>query len=482
MELGIIEEKIRHKMESRGIDSAAIKAFLAMLRRTSRERTGYVPLDSVETPDRNLLLDAAGDPEPFSDLHAGGEELLDKVAVIKLNGGRATTMGSRVPKGVLLAKNGRSYLEIIISQMTAMRKRWGVQVPLVLMNSFFTHDLTMEIVKRFDFPVLTFIQNQVPRLVERSLMPLETGTEEDWVPPGHGDVYGSLMRTGLLRELMGRGCRWAFISNLDNLAAYPDPGIVGLLDRERIEFLLEVTDRTRADRKGGTLIARNGHLDLLEIAQVDPTDREEFMDIHRFPVFNTNNVWVDLKALEKALEEDRLTLPIIRNGKRISGTPVIQIETAMGAAIGSFDRSRGLRVGRERFFPTKKVSDLFVLQTDVCILDSMDRLRRNPARPASMPQMPRVFFDEEFAESPDQLRDRFDDPSTVSLVAARSLEVVGQVHFGRNVRIEGDVRIESSPGTMYRVEDGAVLRDGRYSETPMTLSVSTNVEKVSDGL
>ncbi len=346
--------------------------------------------------------------------------------------------------------------------MESIRRTWGIEMPLVLMNSFFTHGPTMEIIRRFDLPVLTFIQNQIPRLVEETLAPLESDTDEDWVPPGHGDVYESLQRTGLLDSLRENGCKWAFISNLDNLAASVEPWILGLIAAERIEFLLEVTARTKVDRKGGTLIVGNGRLDLLEIAQVSPDDREAFMDINRFRVFNTNNVWVDLDALSTSLKEKSLRLPLIQNHKTIGAHKVIQIETAMGAAIGSFPRARGLQVGRDRFFPTKKVADLFLLQSDACVLDSMDKLQKNPLRPSSLPLWPTVFFGPQFLNSPFELPERFEDPSSLSLVNACSLEVAGPVFFERDIRIEGKVTINAPPGEVYRISKGTVLRAGKY--------------------
>jgi UTP--glucose-1-phosphate uridylyltransferase len=410
-----------------------------------------------------LLIDSTREQDQIPELEKRGRELLRHVAVIKLNGGRATTMGTLVPKGILQAKDGRSYLEIIIRQMAAHRKRWQADIPLILMNSFFTDGPTMEIVNRYDVPVLTFIQNQVPRLHEGSLTPLDTGSDEDWVPPGHGDVYGSLKSTGLLDDLRRRGCRWAFISNLDNLAACLEPWIIGLLDQRRIDFLLEVTERTPADMKGGTLVVKDGHLDLLEIAQVSPEERDTFMDIERFKVFNTNNVWVDLEALDQLLEKQALNLPIIQNRKHVGGTQVIQLETAMGAAVGSFPRARGLKVGRDRFFPTKKVSDLFVLQSDACILDSLDRLRRNPKRPASLPFMPSVHFSSDFVDSPHMMVERFEEPSTVSLVRAVSLHVKGAVYFERDVTIEGEVSINVPDGQNLCIPRGSILRNGDYS-------------------
>jgi len=462
MQHGQIYERIRSKMISRGIDLAAIDSFVHTVRRMENDESSHLPLDKLKSPDSCMILDPPSDPDEKKSLEDRGRELLSRVAVIKLNGGRSTNMGGHTPKGTIVAKDGYSYLEIIVNQIAHLRERFRVDVPLVLMNSFFTHAPTMEILSRFAFPVLTFIQQQAPRLMEDTLTPLDTGTEEDWAPPGHGDVYGSLQRTGTLERLKRLGCKWAFISNLDNLAAYPEPWILGLIERDDIEFLLEVTDRTTVDRKGGTLVIRGGRLDLLELAQVAPEDRDRFMDINRFRVFNTNNVWIDLEALSAALEKNALKLPVIRNCKRISGMRVIQVETAMGAAIGSFRRSRGLRVLRDRFFPTKKVADLFLLQSDACVLDSMFRLERNPSRPDSLSFMPTVLFDPDFLDHPDDIPTRFEASTSVSLVRASSLKVKGRAFFERDVTIEGTVDIEVPYGQEYRIPRGSVLRDGRY--------------------
>ena len=53
----------------------------------------------------------------------------------------------------------------------------------------------------------------------------------------------------------------------------------------------QVTDKTRADVKGGTLIQYEGKLRLLEVAQVPKAHLEEFKSIKKFNVFNTNNIW-----------------------------------------------------------------------------------------------------------------------------------------------------------------------------------------------
>ena len=134
------------------------------------------------------------------------------------------------------------------------------------------------------------------------------------------------------------------------------------------------------------------------------------MDIVRFSVFNTNNVWVDLNSLSEIIVKKSLELPLIQNHKSIMGAR-IQLETAMGAAVGLFPASAArLKLIEAAFSPTKKVADLFVCSLNACVLDSMNRLQRSPLRPASLPYMPRVFFDPEFLDSPRQFKERFEDP------------------------------------------------------------------------
>ena len=65
-----------------------------------------------------------------------------------------------------------------------------------------------------------------------------------------------------------------------------------------------------------------------------------------------------------------LGLPLIRNVKTVDPgdktTPeVIQVETAMGAAIEVFEGSQLIEVGRDRFVPVKTTNDLLVLRSDV---------------------------------------------------------------------------------------------------------------------
>ena len=101
--------------------------------------------------------------------------------------------------------------------------------------------------------------------------------------------------------------------------------------------------------QGGTLIQYEGKLRLLEVAQVAQERLEDFMSVKKFNVFNTNNLWISLPAIQRVLGENTLDMEIIVNPKQLDGgVNVIQLETAIGAAMKCFDRASGVNVPRSR--------------------------------------------------------------------------------------------------------------------------------------
>ena len=206
----------------------------------------------------------------------------------------------------------------------------------------------------FNVSITTFNQSRHPRINKESLMPVAKSwrTEENieaWYPPGHGDFYRSFSNSGLLDKFISQGKKYCFVSNIDNLGATVDLNILNMVISQSREFVMEVTDKTRADVKGGTLIQYEGHLRLLEAAQVPREHEEDFKSVKKFNVFNTNNLWISLPAIQRVLGENTLDMEIIVNPKQLSGgVNVIQLETAVGAAMKCFDNASGVNVPRAR--------------------------------------------------------------------------------------------------------------------------------------
>jgi len=101
------------------------------------------------------------------------------------------------------------------------------------------------------------LQGKFPKLLADSLEPVSwpANPELEWAPPGHGDLYTSIVTSGTLDALLEKDYRYAFVSNSDNLGAVLDERILGWFAREGLPFAMEVADRTEADRKGGHLAA-----------------------------------------------------------------------------------------------------------------------------------------------------------------------------------------------------------------------------------
>jgi UTP--glucose-1-phosphate uridylyltransferase len=313
-------------------------------------------------------------------------KILDKLAVLKLNGGLGTTMGCVGPKSAIEVRDGMTFLDLTVRQIEYLNKESDAKVPLVLMNSFNTDQETIRIIQKYkgsELDILTFNQSRYPRIQKDSLMPVPNdpvGKNGDWYPPGHGDLFEALNNSGKLDQLLSLGKEYLFVSNIDNLGATVDTTILQHMIDSESEFLMEVTDKTKADIKGGTLVDYKGNIRLLEIAQVPGEHLDDFKSIKKFKIFNTNNLWISLSAIKRVISSNSLKLEIIVNNKTSeSGEKVIQLETAVGAAIRHFKGSHGINVPRSRFLPVKSTSDLFLITSDLYKL-SKGKLFLNPKR------------------------------------------------------------------------------------------------------
>ena len=446
------------KMRDAGQPEEAVLAF----------RRAYERVDAGESAViRSAELEPASDVPTFDELpDADPHAALQHVASIKLNGGLATTMGLRHPKSLIEAKDGRTFLDMIVGQTLALRRRHQIRLPLLLMNSESTRAETLEALSRYPeldtgLP-LTFMQSMVPKLEAESLEPVSwpAAPSGEWNPPGHGDIYGALRRSGALDALLDAGFRYAMISNIDNLGASVEPRIAAHLASQQTPFLMEVVIGTEAERKGGHLARRrsDGQLVLRETAQLAAEDEQSFRDYRHWRYYNTNSLWLNLRALADTLDASGgvMELPLIVNRKTVdprdaSSTPVLQLESAMGAAIASFPGARLLCVPRHRFVPVKTTNDLLVLRSDAYRLT--DELFVEPDM-AEDGRLPYVDLEKRFYGVIDEFESRF--PSgPPSLREAERLVVHGDVTFGRGVVVRGAVELDSEEPV--RVEDGAVL-------------------------
>ncbi|PCH43926.1 UTP-glucose-1-phosphate uridylyltransferase [Wolfiporia cocos MD-104 SS10] len=420
---------------------------------SERARSQELEWDKIRSPAEDQIV-------PYAKLPQGNSSNLNKLAVLKVNGGLGTSMGMTGAKSALEVKDDMTFLDLTVRQIEHLNTTNRVDVPLILMTSFNTHEDTLRIIKKYanqQLRITTFNQSRYPRIYKETLLPCPKTADDDkkhWYPPGHGDLYNALYQSGVLDQLLSEGKEYLFVSNSDNLGAVVDERILQHMIDSQADFLMEVTDKTKADIKGGTLIDYEGSIRLLEVAQVASEHIEDFKSVRKFKIFNTNNLWINLKALRQIMEKSEMELEIIVNPKTTDdGQAVIQLETAAGAAIKHFKNAHGVNVPRSRFLPVKSCSDLLLIKSDIYSLEH-GQLVINENR--MFETTPVIKLGDHFKKIA-QFQKRF--KKIPKIIELDHLTVTGDVYFGRNVTLRGTVIIVANEGQSIHIPDGCILEN-----------------------
>jgi len=450
--------------DDREVTKKDFENFEAIFKRFLLKSGPSIVWDKIKPPPQGSI-------KSYSDIasvefECSEKQLLNKLVVVKLNGGLGTSMGCVGPKSLISVRSGLTFLDLTVQQIESLNKKYDVNVPLVLMNSFNTDVDTNLILRKYSscqLDIHTFNQNRYPRINKETLLPVATDVQdplECWYPPGHGDVYECIVKSGLVEQFLKEGKEYMFVSNIDNMGATVDLNILNMLvnppdPNKPCDFVMEVTDKTRADVKGGTLIEYNDKLRLLEIAQVPSEKKDEFKSVSKFKIFNTNNLWMNLKSVNELTLSKQIEMEVIVNNKRLAnGTNVIQLEAACGAGIKSFSNAIGINVPRSRFLPVKKTSDLLLVMSNLYELESgtmaMSKKRQFPTTPL-------IKLGDEHFSKVHKFISRFSNiPDMLEL---DHLTVSGDVTFGKDVVLKGTVIVIANHGERIDIPSGAFLEN-----------------------
>jgi UTP--glucose-1-phosphate uridylyltransferase len=282
------------------------------------------------------------------------KDILNKLAIVKLNGGLGTTMKCSKAKGCLEVINNSTFLDIFINQVIFVNKKFLSNIPIILMNSEYTEVDTQVILDKYKekIDIYCFNQEFLYRYYEEDLDNNVVSLHNTRYPPGTGNFYESLYNSKVYEQLKERGIEYLFISNIDNLCAIFDQKIYNYVFENKVPFLMEVCKRTESDKKGGTPVLWKNRYHLLEVAQVNSNDYNDFTNITKFPYFNTNNFWIKFDEIKNDFD-----LYIISNKKTINNEKLVQLESVIGSAYSVINNSKIIEINRNRFFPVKTLDD-----------------------------------------------------------------------------------------------------------------------------
>lgn len=450
--------------------------------------------------------------------------LLAKTVVLKLNGGLGTGMGLDKAKSLLQVKGNDTFLDLTAKQVIQMRKEYGFNVKFMLMNSFSTSADTLAFFHK-NYPSLAkeegleMMQNKVPKLHAETFevrnvlqkhthggdkflsesysthvfacilavsqnnniifLPLfpflctvlyqtkpatcPSNRDNEWCPPGHGDLYAALVGSGRLDQLLKDGFQYMFVSNSDNLGASLDLNILTYFAQNETPFMMECCQRTENDKKGGHLALRkkDNQLVLRESAMCLEADEDAFQDVTKHRFFNTNNLWIRLDKLKEIIDANGgfIPLPMIKNKKTVdpkddTSQKVVQLETAMGAAVECFDGATAICVPRTRFTPVKKCNDLFLLRSDAYVLQNFKPV----LNPKCGGKAPVISLDSKKYKLVDALDEATED-GIPSLVRCKRLTVTGLVKMSKKTTFVDEVSITNKSDEAKYVPHGEITGD-----------------------
>jgi len=458
-------------MKEAQCSDAAIAAFKYNFEVLASGKDLNIPEASISPVESLPTYDELKEPE-------GTAELLKQTVVLKLNGGLGTGMGLDKAKSLLPITTTESgekitFLDFIAKQVIDMRSAFGTDLAFMLMNSFATSQDTLAYLAKYTglasgLP-LEFVQNKAPKVDASDLSPglWPACPDHEWCPPGHGDLYPAMLGSGTLKALLDKGYKYMFVSNSDNLGATRDVKLLSGFVSCKAPFAMEVAVRTDADKKGGHLAkdAATGGLLLRESAQCPDADEAEFQNVGKHKYYNTNNLWVNLEALSAAFDANGgfLPLPVIKNGKTIDprdkkSTKVLQLETAMGAAIACFPGAQAIQIPRTRFAPVKTTNDMLALMSDAYEVTADYRMVLKAERSGVPPDVKLdgmyKFVDALYSLVP---------AAPPSLIGCTKLVVEGDVELEAGVVFQGTVKVVNAG------EGKKKLAAGTYKDTTVTL-------------
>eukprot|EP00927_Polykrikos_kofoidii_P019484 TRINITY_DN1910_c0_g1_i5.p1 TRINITY_DN1910_c0_g1~~TRINITY_DN1910_c0_g1_i5.p1 ORF type:complete len:483 (-),score=99.80 TRINITY_DN1910_c0_g1_i5:58-1506(-) len=445
------------KMKKDGCNDAAIAAFKYTFGVLCSGKSTMIPesdLEAVSSLPELEKLDVESDPE-----------LLKGTVILKLNGGLGTGMGLDKAKSLLQVVEGQTFLDLIAKQVAFMKTKYNKKdLKFMLMNSFSTSSDTLEYLAKYpelgSGNDLEFVQNKACKVNadDYTAASWPENPDHEWCPPGHGDLYAAILGSGTLDKLLTDGFKYMFVSNSDNLGATMDLKILTHFAKSGAPFMMEVASRTEADKKGGHLatLKATGGLTLRESAQCPEEDEKAFQDISKYAYFNTNNLWVDLTKLKEIMDKagGAIPLPVMLNKKTVdpvnkSSTKVVQLETAMGAAISCFEGASALLVPRSRFAPVKKCDDLVALRSDAYVVTEDSRIELAPER-AGKPPVVKLEDRYKFVAAMETLIPN----GSPSLKHCDKLTVEGECEFAAGAICKGDVGLINASQEKWVIEAG----------------------------
>lgn len=202
---------------------------------------------------------------------------LGKLAVVTMAGGQGTRLGHSGPKGTYTLNVGKemSLFEILCKTLKEAKEKYGVYVHWYIMTSNQNNKETVEFFEKnnyFNYPkekVTFFIQGELPMVgLDGKLLVDENGFVK-LASDGHGGVFESMDKSGVLDQMKNEGIEWVFVGGVDNvLVKMVDNTLIGLAESKNCLAAGKSLIKANAKEKVGVFCKRDGKPSVIEYSEI----------------------------------------------------------------------------------------------------------------------------------------------------------------------------------------------------------------------
>ena len=299
-----------------------------------------------------------------------------KLAAVTMAGGQGTRLGHNGPKGTfdIGLDSHKSLFELLCDTLKDASKKYDVQIPWFIMTSKENNEQTIEFFKKnkyfgYEKNIYFFVQGQLPMLDTEGKILLGEDGFVKLASDGHGGVYESLVKSGMVNKMKELGVDWIFIGGIDNcLVKMVDPVLMGMAISKNVQAAVKSVVKANPHEKVGVFCKKNGKPGVVEYSEISE-EMAEATDKNGELLYGESHILCNLFSLNSVERMGSNPLPyhvafkkatyIDKDGNKIvpDGPNAYKFEAFLFDAFGELDNMAVLRVKREEeFAPVKNAT------------------------------------------------------------------------------------------------------------------------------
>lgn len=202
----------------------------------------------------------------------------NKLAVVTMAGGQGTRLGHNGPKGTFylnVKPERKSIFELLCKTLKKANEKYGVSIPWYIMTSRENNEDTVKFFEDNNYfsynknDIKFFIQGELPMLSTSGKVLLNEEGTVKLAADGHGGVFESMFKNGIVEDMKKRNIEWIFVGPVDNpLVGMVDEVLIGLSETKNSMSAGKSVVKANPSEKVGVFCLKNNKPSVVEYTEI----------------------------------------------------------------------------------------------------------------------------------------------------------------------------------------------------------------------